>query len=938
MKFKCLTLILVSVMGIIQSHAQSQKVTDQILVDGPKLNVSGTRTYSFHPNDRGEKVYDGVYTITGKDVYTDLVDWPYKYSLTVSLKMSASHNNQGNLHGPISANWSHSQVYNNGKTNKLDLTFSGNLNNGLPHGAFNVDYSDEIKAYAKVNYNNGKLVGKYTIAGLTDDGVDIISGTLSSDGQLTGTWDINGIQQTFVNGVMVSKIDRDYTTPASLVDLAKKYAAGKITEQELEAKHISVKEVTLELGKAAASIIVGGKLIEWEDLGGFSFEEGYKYDPKYKYLEQTPYITDEGIEYLASLNYIEYVADGGEKWNYVYYTDDGKPYVSARWDGGKFARFVDIPIRGYNRIYMTLEQEHRLDSLAYRNHINDPRDYYSKMEWSTDKWWYYGIKGRLMQINNMRYCPIDGNVIWYDNGKNVNHDTDFFSKESFEKYLTEVGSLFAWYEKLISFVNSSETDPRIKSYAQEDIERLRPLVEKETAKVKNTVLSYFNTKIINKSFDQLDYSYRPVSRYDTKVLFPISKIDSIEFAPLDIVESVIEEYAGSYDGRQHLSRIDRAAYVITANVTKGTNKRNYTYKTSMLLDEYGEIICLFNIEQVRNDYDTIDELDVKIKDKATSIKEKSKDVYRAYVSYEQDYNSSLDYNDLKSVISKKEYLLKLLDSTMVFIDKRENVYKADEMILANYKSNPDFIKLYTSYCKSRDLTWSPVLPFVKIDNSITIQGQVSSFMEKYNKILEVDAEITSQCANKKVLLGAYLKYAKTRDLSWAPDWSLEKIDGYMSVQDRFMIFVKKTEEIQQYDDKIVSMTADKKDVKKAFLAHAKTRDLSWSPNWSQEKIDGYILVQKKCLEFNELRNCINNNTTKINSFKSSAPTIVKAYTTYVSTCDLTWKPDVDFAVANSLIEIQERCIAALNKQGVSDVDKKVKKQKMTNLLEILDVI
>ena len=160
----------------------------------------------------------------------------------------------------------------------------------------------------------------------------------------------------------------------------------------------------------------------------------------------------------------------------------------------------------------------------------------------------------------------------------------------------------------------------------------------------------------------------------------------------------------------------------------------------------------------------------------------------------------------------------------------------------------------------------------------------------------------------------------------------------MVVQENAIKFDGLLGQIRGTDADITAKLSDKKDMLKAYSAYVKARDLSWSSDWSQEKIDGYLSVQKKCLEFNALRDCINNNNTKINSYKSSAPTIVKAYAAYVSTCDLSWKPDVDFAAANSLIEIQERCKAALNKQDVSDVDKSIKKQKMANLLEILDVL
>ena len=79
------------------------------------------------------------------------------------------------------------------------------------------------------------------------------------------------------------------------------------------------------------------------------------------------------------------------------------------------------------------------------------------------------------------------------------------------------------------------------------------------------------------------------------------------------------------------------------------------------------------------------------------------------------------------------------------------------------------------------------------------------------------------------------------------------------------------------------------------------------------------------------------NNLKIKNLKSAAPNIYKAYVNYSKMCDVSWKTDVNFETINSLIDIQEKYITAISKQDISKKDKNVKKQKMTDIVKILDL-
>ena len=163
------------------------------------------------------------------------------------------------------------------------------------------------------------------------------------------------------------------------------------------------------------------------------------------------------------------------------------------------------------------------------------------------------------------------------------------------------------------------------------------------------------------------------------------------------------------------------------------------------------------------------------------------------------------------------------------------------------------------------------------------------------------------------------------------------MEGFLTVQRGVFDFVDKLNEINSGDNEVKTKSVDKKDVLKAYSAYVKTRDLSWNKDWNLEKLDGYVAVQKTCLEFLDMREVIMTNDVKIKSLKSAAPNIFKAYINYSSKCDITWKPDVDFETVNSLIDIQEKYLKAVDRQDISKIDKNIKKQKMTDIVKILDL-
>lgn len=232
------------------------------------------------------------------------------------------------------------------------------------------------------------------------------------------------------------------------------------------------------------------------------------------------------------------------------------------------------------------------------------------------------------------------------------------------------------------------------------------------------------------------------------------------------------------------------------------------------------------------------------------------------------------------------------------------------------------------------LTFDPS-NFVRVENEYDIIRELDSKIETNNKKLK---ELSSTAFKKDYK--AYNSYFKGLELSVNHDDLNASIDDrkkVLEVQDVTFRFIEKLELVNKGDEDVISKSSELKDVLKAYKSYMPTRDLSWSSDCKTEKLDEYLAVQAKCVEFIALRDVVKKNDETLKSLKSSAPYMYKLYTKYGSGCNLAWSADVDFATIKTLIDTQEKLMSALKKDGISAIDKNIKKQKIEDIIQILDM-
>ncbi|MBR5131736.1 MAG: leucine-rich repeat domain-containing protein [Alistipes sp.] len=141
---------------------------------------------------------------------------------------------------------------------------------GVPNGSFSVVQDGEEVLDA--TYKDGALVGYFYCYEH--------HGNISDGGKLTGEWVVDRyVEMEFIEGVLLSKTTSQRSTRPADVELARKYAKGEITKQELWDKHfIMVRTASIDLGSCARAIIMS----ETYDLPHFNDKENIFY---YEYLD-----------------------------------------------------------------------------------------------------------------------------------------------------------------------------------------------------------------------------------------------------------------------------------------------------------------------------------------------------------------------------------------------------------------------------------------------------------------------------------------------------------------------------------------------------------------------------------------------------------------------------------------------------------------------------
>lgn len=1015
MKKSFLFWVLLLVLGSTSAFAQHQKEKESFLAEF-EWNFTGDYTYNYILQENGMKMKDGPFEMNA------IAD--YQSTITGEYTLAGNHSD-GYLHGLLTMNANFQ--YPNGNNT---YAFKGNFKYGLPDGNFKVEYPS-CGIYVDVNYMDGYLVGRYYVKG-KDRLPYEISGTLTSDGKPTGVWKFDystdSYEMSFSNGVVITRADYD----PDLTNMAKNYAAGSVTREELFKENICVKEDSLQLGKDAWNLVLH-KGICFDKLGNCAFvQSGYV---KYSYLDRLPFFSEEGLEVLqqcltTSEGFNKAAFSTGQSKKDLYqefyggvirYDENLNMYYCTLHNSSVLCDYcVGFPNwnKHYEDVYLTEEQvvELRVFLHVQRMQAMDRNDIGS------------------LKYKNFEYfeqCPYDEDVLVYTYNFNSYPGLMYFSRDAFEDYFINKGML----KELLDFT----PDARIGIVEKKYNEHLEACAAKVT--------KWFRDYVVNVDYEKLGNEFIPANENCFPIVsYKTDSIISLQGSNLVILSSVdVRDDSGMYRSYKVNIYADvNEKGVPKVDICSTFNKANYI--------------------RVRNDYDVIEELDALINEKKSQVKvlaaNKFKPYYSSYTRYINGLQLSLNHSDIKASIDERKALLSVLENIFVFVELLDEIYKGDAEVDSKCSDVKDVNKAYSAYLKTRnlawrpefhpadfdeylesqkeciefaelrrlvarydaqikeqksvapyifkeykvyrsdfDLVWKPDVDFALIKNLLEVQDRyLNVFVEKMKAVYEGDNEVAVKCSDIKDVNKAYSAYLKTRRFAWRPDFRVEEFDEYFEVQESCIEFAELRRQVAEYDVKIkeqkavspsnfkaykeyrsgfelawnsevdfaeiqtlletqdeylnvfvenlkaiyegdgevAQKKAQAKDVVKAYSAYTKNREMLWLPGFDAKMFDEHFEIQKRCLEFIELRVSVQANDAKIKEKKSNASHIYKAYNTYKNKCDLTWSTNVDFAQIKALIEIQDRCFILMNKGNIKQINKALKKQKKTDIIEILN--
>ncbi|MBP5559941.1 MAG: hypothetical protein J6X71_09280 [Bacteroidales bacterium] len=341
-------------------------------------DYSGTLTYSYIVDDDGNRIKNGPISIKGSldDTYgTSYIGIRIKGSYTLSGACK-----DDKMDGPFSVSAKyHFDVKKGSSKGSYDEEYKmkGAFVDGLPNGNFTASITDV--GTVNVNYDNGVLVGSYFVDA---QGIKA-KGNLDKNGQLTGTWDYNDSKMEFLNGVLVHEIRQNWRTVTykeasdSQIEIAKQYATGAITEEDLREKGAIVEDYSLSLYTYPREIFCRKRLVDWDyKMGLCNF--GTSNSVKYKQLAFMRFASESDLD-IALAEYREEGKSDKVKFydrfkRYIvnYYDSDSRENVSRLLSDGDIAKIKEA-VDKYNRSNAINSLEEFLSSSSDSEHIFDNR-------------------------------------------------------------------------------------------------------------------------------------------------------------------------------------------------------------------------------------------------------------------------------------------------------------------------------------------------------------------------------------------------------------------------------------------------------------------------------------------------------------------------------------------------------------------------------------
>lgn len=776
--------------------------------DTATMNVPGTRTelpcefkYDYSIAD-STRIFDGAFSLNGTKDENGIKE-------SYSLSGFASRNQ---MDGDLEASYSLEGVIDEEK-HYLVFNYKGSFEEGLPHGAMTIrSFGQGSSAYdVSMNFTKGVLTGKISFKAFAKKEF-MLAGNFTSEGEMVGEWktgryDVKNRQadrQTFTisDGIKIS--GTGYTT--ELEQEAKKYKEGKISQEQLKAKGITVRTIKETDLEEVIKNAVRNRFIPFDSLATADVS---KIRIEYKALAYFPCLNEEGFSKLltAITDYNGYAnpdlttfgiaVDATDGSLYKTYSKSEEPLIkNPQWDNDSSCR-----------VFFSKSQTEQLVSL-----VDNAR-----------KKWRNG---------SIAICRSNMETL--------------MEQYLLHKTPVEISTLMAGASQKGYKVDSDHSAARYQEHA--------PIVGFENVSMEaakdSTAAHVFVSRINVRNIDSLGYR-----TYEWYI-----RLRSTD--PKDLLNDVNDSFSAEnftrvgnqYDTINNLiSRIDRNSETFRQEAQHAMTDPIAEYiayiRNANQVDDSdleGSAERLRQVLMFQNEFDKWMKKSIEVKETDTKIRTAGEDTpkimdgYSRYLKHaDLSWSPENNLDNLNKLEEIQDNILKYIECSCIIAENNRQIRK-------HASRHDHVVGEYKKFLKKQDLKWSAGADLHNLDTLIAIQNKTQEFLSRRDSIELNHTRIERRGKDYDVLKEAYHKYIKDADMDWTPDVDLEKLDSILAVQNRTLEFISLRNWIVENHETLLKEGKRYKRVMDAYSKYAKDVDVAWTPEVDLQKLQAIISVQDSC--------------------------------------------------------------------------------------------
>ena len=650
--------------------------------------VPGTLTYTYYEGDNGDYVKHGKYTVNASETEPKYWSSSRKEYVTKSTKYTASANfKDGWLNGTLTVTVTTTRA-SASKTEKYVSSLTANFSDGMPHGAWKMTRTENAKTTFSIsaNFSNGVLVGSFALD-------DELKGQFDNNGFYQGKWigkdGKKDNEYNFINGVYVSHYEREdgkviWSEPRETEEkeLYKKYAEGLMTEDELMEYGYSVEVSSARLLGSNGPEFMNTILYQGNDCFGLKAIGGDKTSDKnrpekcvmgkyYRITKEQDIKVFKAGEFESYAKSIEYSLK-----NELFEENKQISSAEALWVGYRVKQEQKDRLTNIYNQYIQEWRPAKLQRIEEQKRLAEEARQKEEVKAFKD---FTSIA--LDKIVSVSSNKADMKIF----GADIVIATDYDKDRTWD-------ALFSSYSPLRDKLGKQLKDfCPVSSYTIDSVDVANRTVY--------CTLEKYNKK------DGSQY-------WQTQVVFNSKNIDldkSFIFSKAIKIKGdwdIIRELQKSIETNKNTIGIQAGSECPDVTKTYNAFHKSSNLKVSDDLQE--TIARLKKVIDVQQSYLKFIGLRKQVIAKQNQIENKCgkeySDVAKSYESFLKDYDLSMSSDSTESY-QRLNSLMALQDSCLTFLDLRKNITANNNELLGK-KACKNILKVYASYMKTADLSWT----------------------------------------------------------------------------------------------------------------------------------------------------------------------------------------------------------------------------------------